>query len=393
MSEQNITRLTIGKRTVIIVGTAHVSSTSVEEVKKAIAEEDPDRVCVEIDAARYRSLTQESAWKNLNITRVIRERKGFLLMANLVLASFQRRLGIDLGIKPGAEMVAAIEKAEEQNKPFSLCDREIQITLKRAWSRSGFWAKNKMLAVMVGSLFSGQKLTEEEIEELKKKSALEGMLDEIANFLPRVKEVLIDERDTYLAAKIYESEGEKIVAVVGAGHVPGIIDRLHKIEAGEADTDVSALEEVPDKTLLRKVLPWAVPVVILGLIGAGFILRGSATTISHMFKWILINGSLSAVGAAVALAHPLTIVLAFAAAPFTSLVPVIGVGILTGILEGTLKKPRVGDFENLLDDITTLKGFYRNRFTHVLLVFILSNLGSSIGTFIGGIPLVASLFK
>jgi pheromone shutdown-related protein TraB len=388
----NLTRITLGTREFILLGTAHISRESVQDVRDTIVAEKPDRVCVEIDASRYKSLTQSDAWKNLNITQVLRQGKAFLLMANLVLASFQKRLGLDLGIKPGAEMIEAVNTAERLEIPFSLCDREIQVTLKRAWSKSGFFAKMKMLAVMLASIFASQKLSEEEIEKLKRKNVLESALEEISQFLPSIKEVLIDERDIYIATRVYQSEGKKVVAVVGAGHVPGMAKRLQALHEGTVDEDISALENVPPKNPVMKKLPWIVPVAIIGAIVAGFIVRGSEVTLPHIYRWIMINGTLSALGALLALAHPLTIVLAFIAAPFTSLVPVIGVGILTGVLEGTLRKPRVRDFENLHEDIARFRGFYRNRFTHVLIVFMLSNIGSSIGTFIGGIPLFTSLF-
>jgi pheromone shutdown-related protein TraB len=389
---ENVTRVSLGEREIIIVGTAHISRGSVEEVRRVIEEEKPDRVCIEIDQSRYRALTDENRWKNLKITSVIREKKGFLLFANLILASFQRRLGLDLGVKPGAEMIAAIKCAEELHIPFALCDRELQVTLKRAWAKSGFWGKNKMLAVMISSLFVREKLSEEDIERLKQKSALQSMMEELSGFLPRIKEVLIDERDTYLAAKIAGTEGQKLVAVMGAGHVPGVVERFRSIEQSGEIPDLKELERIPARNIITRSLPWVVPLAIIGAIVAGFIVRGSETTLNLTLRWIVINGSLSAVGAIAALAHPLTVLLAFVAAPFTSLIPVIGVGILTGILEGTLRKPRVADIENLHDDIATFKGFFRNRVTHVLIVFILSNLGSTIGTFLGGIPLIVSLF-
>ena len=391
-SSDTLTRVRLDDRDILILGTAHISRESVEQVGRVLREEHPDRVCIEIDQSRYRALTESARWKNLKITRALREGKGFLLFANLILASFQRRLGMDLGVKPGAEMVAAIDSARELDIPFTLCDREIQVTLKRAWAKSGFWGKNKMLAVMVSSLFVREKLSEEDIERLKRKSALQGMLEELAGFLPRIKEVLIDERDRYLAAKIFQSEGRRVVAVIGAGHVPGVLEYLRLLERGEASPEVSDLEVIPARGLILRAVPWMIPVVIVGAIVAGFFVRGSEVTLNLTLRWVLINGTLSAAGAVAALAHPLTVGLAFVAAPFTSLIPVIGVGILTGVLEGTLRKPRVRDLESLHDDIATFKGFFKNRFTHVLIVFILSNLGSTIGTFLGGIPLIASLF-
>ncbi len=384
--QDTITKLKLGKREIIIVGTAHISKESVEEVKQIIKEEQPDRVCVEIDETRYKTMTEKSSWKNMNITKILKQRKGFLLLSNLILASFQRRLGQELGIRPGEDMMAAIIAAKENNIPFSFCDREIQITMKRAWSKSGFWGKNKMLAAMLGSIFSNEKLSAEELEELKKKSALHGMLEELANFLPSVKKVLIDERDVFLATKIFESESESVVVVVGAGHVPGMVQHLNALQEGKADKDISEINTIPPKSPVAKILPWFIPLAIIGAFVANFFMRGADVFVDNSVKWIIFNGGLAALGAVIALAHPLTILLAFVAAPITSLIPVIGVGMFTGLLESVLKKPKVADFESLHDDLTSVKSAYKNRFVHVLIVFALSSIGSSIGTFLGGIP-------
>lgn len=392
LSSDTVTRINVGEKEIVLVGTAHISRQSVDEVKNIIVREKPDRVCIEIDESRYRNLTHGANWKNLNISKVLKEKKGFLLLSNMVLASFQRRIGLDLGIEQGEEMMAAVSTAKELGIPFSFCDREIQITFKRAWSSAGFWNKNKMLAALISSIFSKEKISSDDIEKLKKKSALQGMLEELAEFLPSVKEVLIDERDAYLASKVFESAGDKLVVVVGAGHVPGMIKKLNELHEGKVSVNVDALNVIPKKGVISKSLPWILPVGIIAIIAAGFVLRGPDVTLSNILKWILINGTLSAAGSIIALAHPVTILVAFIAAPITSLIPVIGVGVFTGILEAALKKPKVKDFENLRDDYTTLKGFYKNRLTHVLIVFFLSSIGSSIGTFIGGIPLFTSLF-
>ncbi|GAI89531.1 unnamed protein product, partial [marine sediment metagenome] len=202
LNHETVTRLSLGDREFILVGTAHVSRRSVEEVREVILAEEPDRVCVEIDETRLNSLIKKQSWQNLNIGQVLRERKGFLLLANLVLSSFQRRLGLEMGVSPGEEMLTAVKICEEQGIAFSLCDRDIQVTLRRAWSLSSFWGKNKMLAAMLSSIFTREKLDAEEIERLKAKSTFQNMMDELASFLPSVKEVLIDERDRYLATRI-----------------------------------------------------------------------------------------------------------------------------------------------------------------------------------------------
>ena len=392
LNHETVTRLSLGDREFILVGTAHVSRRSVEEVREVILAEEPDRVCVEIDETRLNSLVKKQSWQNLNIGQVLRERKGFLLLANLVLSSFQRRLGLEMGVSPGEEMLTAVKICEEQGIAFSLCDRDIQVTLRRAWSLSSFWGKNKMLAAMLSSIFTREKLDAEEIERLKAKSTFQNMMDELASFLPSVKEVLIDERDRYLATRINNAAGNKIVAVIGAGHVEGIIESLKGLEAGTLENDTSSLETIPPRKKISRILPYLVPAIIAGLIVAGFFRSGWQLSLSMMWKWILVNGTLSAIGSLLALAHPITIAAAFIGAPITSLNPTIGVGLLTGIVEATLRKPRVTDFENLPEDLLSFRGFFRNRITHILLVFLFSSIGSSLGTFIG-IPYLTSLLR
>jgi pheromone shutdown-related protein TraB len=388
--DQAITRLSLRGREIVLVGTAHVSRESVGEVTRIIEEEKPDRVCVELDEGRRRSMTGDGSWQNLDIGKVLREGKGFLLLANLVLASFQRRLGSDLGVKPGEEMLAAVNTAGALGIPCSLCDREISTTLRRAWARTSLWGKNKMLAAMLSSVFSSEKLSREEIEELKQKDMLQSMLDELAGYLPVAKEVLIDERDTYLAEKIGRAEGTRIVAVVGAGHVPGIVAYLNSM--GPEPRDLSALEGIPAKTLGARLAPWIVPALLVALFGLGFLKSGWQMSLEMALKWLLANGGLAAVGSLLAFAHPLTILVAFVGAPIATLNPFVGIGLFTGIAEAFLRKPRVRDFENLQTDAASVRGFYTNRVTHILLVFLLSSIGGMIGNFIA-IPWITVLLR
>jgi len=403
----NVMTISLNGREFKLIGTAHVSRESIDEVKNIIREEKPDMVCVELDQARYNSITQNDSWEKLNLSKVFREGKGFLLIANLVLASFQRRLGKELGVKPGEEMKTAVETAKEMGIPYSLCDREVHTTLRRAWARCGFWSKSKLLASLLASAFTNEKLNEQEIENLKNKNELDGMMNELAEYLPAVKTVLIDERDLYLASKIWTStnpdltnpdstqnsiEGtpKKIAAVIGAGHMQGVITHLKKLAGGEAASDVSELDVIPPKSFFSKAIGFIIPAVVIALIGAGFFFGDTVTGFSMVLHWVLWNGSLAAVGAILALAHPLAVLISFIGAPITSLNPFIGVGILSGITQATLRKPRVSDAQNLTNDITSLKGLYRNRITRTLLVFFLSSLGSSIATFIS-VPIIVGL--
>jgi len=386
--------VTLGTNEIKLIGTAHVSKESIEEVKSIISEEKPDMVCVELDEGRYNAITQNNHWEKLNLSEVFREGKGFLVIANLVLASFQRRLGNELGVKPGEEMKVAVEAAKEHGIPHSLCDREVHTTLRRAWARCGLWSKSKLLASLLASAFTTEKLSEQEIENLKNSNELDGMMGELANYLPSVKETLIDERDRYLASKIWTSvppnDNKRVAAVIGAGHMKGIASHLEKLSAGNEDADVSDLNIIPPPSAASKIARFIIPAAIIALVAAGFLHAGTATGFSMMLKWVLWNGSLAAIGACLALAHPLAIIVSFLGAPITSLNPFIGVGILSGLVQVTFIKPRVSDVQNIMEDTSGFKGWYRNRITRALLVFFLSSLGSSIGTFVS-IPAIVGL--
>jgi pheromone shutdown-related protein TraB len=391
-------RITLKDREIILIGTAHISKESINEVAEAIREEKPTMVCVELDEGRYKAMTEKERWENLDIVKILKEGKGFLLMANLVLSGFQRRLGQDLGAKPGEEMNAAITTAGELDIPFAFCDREIQSTLRRAWNKCNFWNKSKLLASLLSSAFSKEKLSEAEIEDLKKRSELDGMMDELAAYMPPVKTALIDERDRYLAAKIWANPGvaqdetgkTKQVAVVGAGHLKGIQAHLEKIASGEEDIDVSGLESIAKPGAISKIAPWLIPAVIAALVAAGAFRLGADVSVSMLLRWLLLNGSLAALGALVALAHPLSILVSFFGAPIGTLSPFISVGLFSGVMEAVMRKPRVSDTETLVDAVSSLKGVYRNRITHALLVFFLASLGGAIGNFIS-IPTLARL--
>jgi pheromone shutdown-related protein TraB len=399
MNDNNL-RITLDGREINLIGTAHVSRESVEEVKNSISAEKPDMICVELDQGRYNSLIQKEKWENLNISKVFKEGKGFLLIANLALTSFQRRLGNELGVKPGDEMKAAVEAAAELGIPYSLCDREVQITLRRAWARCGLWSKCKLLASLLSSAFTTEKLSAEEIEKLKNRNELDGVMSELAEYLPGVKQTLIDERDRYLAAKIWssaagtnENSGEsarRVVAVVGAGHMQGIKAHLEKLAAGEETSDVSELDVIPEPGFLSKASRFIIPVIILSLITLGFFRAGADLSLSMLWLWIMWNGSLAALGAIIALGHPLAIIVSFLGAPFTTFIPFIGVGMISGLVQATLRKPRVSDIQSISDDITSLKRIYGNRISRALLVFFFANLGSSIGSFVS-IPVIAGM--
>ncbi len=378
----------ISGRRIVLVGTAHVSSDSVDEAVAVIAAEAPDALCVELDETRWRSMNSPDAWEKTDIVKVIKEGKAFLLLANLALSSFQRRMGADSGVKPGAEMAAAIRAAEAAGIPYHFCDRDVQTTLRRAWGRSNFWNKSKLSAQLIAAAFSNEKPDAAEIERLKQRSELDEMMGELAAYLPSVKEVLIDERDRYLAAKIWATEGTKLVAIIGAGHAVGVEAWLRRLADGSATTDVSDLEKIPAPGFFARSAGWLVPALIVGFIVLGFFTSGAEASLALLLRWVLLNGTLAAVGSILCLAHPLTVLVSFAAAPIATLNPLVAVGFFSGIVEAWLRKPRVSDFQTLATDISTVRGFYRNKVSHILLVFFLSSLGGALGNFIA-LPFLA----
>ncbi len=371
---------------VVLVGTAHVSRESADLVADVIDEEKPDTVCVELCESRFQAMTQKKRWEETDLIKVIKEKKAFLLLSNLMLAAFQKRIGDKLGIKPGEEMLRAIQRAEAVKAEVSLCDRDIRITLSRAWRLMGLWTKVKMFVQLVTSALSTSSIEEADIEELKKRDVLESLLMEIGQMLPELRQVLIDERDQYLAEKIRQAPGKKIVAVVGAGHVPGIQKEWNK------PVDLESLETLPPRSKFIPFLKWGIPVLVAGLVVAGFFMAGAEAGMDMVKWWVLPNALFAGIGAAVALAHPLTILSAIVASPITSLNPMIAAGWVAGLVQAFLGKPKVRDFERLPEDIASVNGFWKNKITRILMIVVFTNMGSSLGAFVA-IPLMASVFS
>lgn len=389
-------RLTLQGREFILLGTAHISHESIVQVTTSIRDEAPDCVAIELDEQRYASMKNPEAWKNLDIVKVLKGGQGFVLMANLVLASFQKRMGADVGVKPGEDMKAAITVAEEMNVPAVMVDRPIQMTLKRAWAKNSLWGKCKLLAVLLSSAFEKSEISAEEIERLKNESEMDSMMNEIAEYLPAVKEVLIDERDRYLASRIWDAKvngeaAKKIVAVLGAGHLPGVVRHLEALAAGTVSSDTTEISQLPPSGIGGKVAGLVFPVLIVGLIVAGFFTGGARASLDMLVQWVLWNGSLAALGALLAGGHILSVLAGFVGAPLATLNPVVGVGLFTGLVQAWVNKPKVEDMERLSDDATSVKGVYKNRILRVLLVFFLSSIGGVIGNFIAVPSLVATI--
>lgn len=386
MSEENITRLTVDDKEIILIGTAHVSRKSAELVEQVIREEQPDSVCVELDEKRYESIQDKNKWRDMDIFKVIREKKTTLLLMNLAISSFQNRLAKQFDVKPGQEMIQGIESAEEIGAKLVLADRDIQITFSRIWRGIGLKGKASLLSSIIYSIFSREEITEEELEKMKSQDMLNSMLQEMTEHFPRLKKPLIDERDQYLAEKIRKAPGKKVVAVLGAAHVPGIKKEIYR------EQSLVKLTATPPKSKAPKLILWLIPILIIGLIAYTFI-NNPAAGWQQTLSWVLWNGSLSAIGTIVALGHPLAVITAFIAAPITSLNPFLAAGWFAGFVQAYFKRPNVADFESLSEDVFTAKGFWRNKVTRVFLVVLLANIGSSLGTFIGGADVIRLFFE
>lgn len=379
MTESHVTKLVKKDKTYYIVGTAHVSENSRLEVANLIEKVHPDTVAVELCQDRYDSFKDENRWAKLDLFQVILKGKFLFLLANLAVGAYQRRMGAELGVKPGAELMGAVEVAEKNGCRLALIDRNINTTLKRVWANLGFMDKLQLLGAIVESLFEDskeEKVTSESIEDMKKDANLSEMMDMFAKEMPKVHGPLIDERDRYLCAKMRETEGHTVVAVVGAGHVNGIKNYF------EQNIDTTKLDVVPPPSIFWKLFKWLFPVLIIGLLVYSIHKKDFGTATELMEAWVLPNSIFCLLGALLARSKPLTALLAILVSPITSLIPVIGAGMVLGLIEALLRKPTVTDCEDVAK-VHTLGDFYENPVTHTLIVCFLTTLGSALGAYVG----------
>ena len=378
---------------ITLVGTAHVSKESVALVEEKILTGNFDCVAVELCPPRYENLVNQSWWKNLDIYEIFKKKKAALLLVNLALSAYQRRLGEKIGIDAGREMIRATELAAEQNIRLEVVDRDITTTLHRLVTEVSFWQKIKIFSGLVVGIFVGEEVDQEQIENLKKGDMLHSVIEEFGESLPQIKNVLIDERDEYMTGKLEmlatsENGPKNILALVGAGHLIGMES------AFESPPDQKRLEELsrkPSPSRTGYYVGWAIGVFILGMFYVGY-QQSPELGWNLVVTWVAINGGLSALGAALALAHPVSVMAAFLAAPITSLNPTIGAGMVVGLVESYLRKPKVSDFERLREDIASLPMWWKNGVVRVLLIFFFANVGSVIGTYVAGASIIQQVF-
>jgi pheromone shutdown-related protein TraB len=383
--EENVVRLEYQGKEIILVATAHVLKQSADLIETVINEERPDSVCVELDEGRYQNIQNPKAWENTDIIQVIKSKKVGFLLANLILASFQKKIAKDLNTVAGQEMLQGIKSAKETGAQLVLADRSIQTTFIRIWRRLNIWEKCKLIFSLLFSFSDDKDISNDDVSELLKIDVLESVTSEMRQQFPKIAAVLISERDQYLACKIKQAPGNKVVAVLGGAHVPGVKEEIFKAQ------DINQLSKVPPKSPVSHIVAWAVPIVLVGLILYSFIIN-IETGVHQLSAWVLWTGVLAALFTAISFGHPLSILTSLVAAPFTTLNPLIACGWLTGLVEATIRKPVVKDINNIPQDISTLKGFFKNRFLKVILIVIMANIGSSVGSFIAGLGIVKSFF-
>ena len=385
MDANNLITLSYLDKTITLIPTAHVSNDSAEFVRETIDRLNPDCICIELDQDRFNSLTDPEKYRNTDITKIIKEKKVGFMLVNIILANYQKKLAKQLGSKTGREMMVGIEKSKELNVPLVLADRKIQTTFKRVWANQTLADKFRMLTSIISSLMEDEDISEDELKNLMQKDMLEGALSEVSKAFPKITDVLVVERDRYLTEKIRTAPGNNIVAIIGAAHSIGIQKYINE------DFSIAGYDEIPPKTTLQKLAGWIIPAAIVIAIALSFQSNPDMGW-QQIKRWILFNGSLSALGTLAAGGHIISALVAFIAAPITSLNPLMAAGWFAGLCEAHLRKPTVRDFDSLSDDLNDWKGLWKNKVSRILMIVIFANLGSTLGTFISSLDIFSNLF-
>lgn len=387
IKDEPVRKIKIGSCDVTILGTAHISKKSADAVSSYIKNEKPDTVCIELCQSRLDAMKDPDRWKKLDIFKVFKEKKMYLLLANLILSSFQKKLGKG-DVNPGDEMRAGINEGEASGAKVVPVDREVQTTLKRAWGKVGFFSKMYLISALMASLLVREDVDASKIEEMKSDDALKDLFSQLPARYNEIKKIIIDERDIYLAEKIRRAaaDSKKLFAVVGAGHLEGIMKYITQ------ENEIESLDIIPEKTFFEKVSFMFLPLLILGLIAYTFYAGGEKEGMDYLKYIIVIKGGLAALGAVLALAHPLSILMALVMAPIGTFIPVFKPGWMSALCESYLRKPLVEDFERIGDDSEHFTGFWKNRVIRIFLVLLLPQTGSSIGTFLVTWKGISSIF-
>ncbi len=387
MDNTNIHIIEYKDKQIILVGTAHVSNDSADLVRAAIEFYTPDNICIELDKDRYFALENPEAWKKTDLLKVIKDNKAMQLLANTILSSYQRRMAEQMDSEVGLEMITAIQMAKSNNIELTMADRNVNITFKRIWRSLGISDKFKLLTAFIGSIFDGddQEISEATIEQMLEEDILTASLSEIRKELPIIAKILVDERDQYLAHSIKNAKGNKILAVVGGAHIPGIKSEIEKTQ------DIEKITFIPEKKPYTKIFGWLITIGFLTLFALSF-KQGFNEGVKTVAMWSLWSGGLAALATMILNAHPLTVLATFLTAPLAALNPVIAVGFIAATVEANLRKPTVRDVDNINEDIKSFKGWRKNRFIKTLALVFVANLGSVLGQFISSLSIIRNLF-
>lgn len=369
------------EKEVILIGTAHVSPKSVQEVKETIEREQPDTVCIELDEGRFQTINQKEKYQDTDLVQIIKDGKAGMFLVNLILSNYQKKMAEQFNIQSGQEMLQAIDSAQDINAELVLADRNIQTTFKRIWSQCSLWEKTKLISAIIFSVFDSEDITEEDLEKLKQEDILTAAMSELGEEFSGVKTALLDERDQYLAENIKNAPGNKIVAVLGAAHVPGVTKEVHKSH------DLKKLNETGKKSNIGKIIGWSTLAIFAILVAITFSIDFHAG-IEQTRNWLILVMGGAGIGALIGGACIQAIIVAIICAPLGALSPVLASGWFSGLAEAYFVKPKVKDFESLSDDVTSIKGFWKNKVTRVLLVVMFTNLGCAVGNIIGSLSII-----
>lgn len=383
---ENILKLNYQDKEIYLVKTAHVSKNSLQDVQECFDEVKPDSICIELDEERYDKLKNPEKWRETDLVQVIKNKQVGFLLVSVILSSFQKRIASNMNSSSGAEMMLGIKLAQENNLYLVMADRPIKTTFSRIWNKLQAKEKFKLLTGIINSLFEDEDISEEDIAKLKEADVLEAALMDIGKEFPTVKEVLVDERDQYLSQKIKNAPGKKIMAIIGAAHGKGIERNLNN------NVDIESLEKIEKKKGISSYIKYLIPILIIAMMLIT-ILKNTQMGLNQIKSWALWHGILSAIGVAIALGHPLSILTAFIMSPITALNPMLASGWFAGLVEASIRKPKVKDFEDISKDTATVKGFWKNRITRTLLVVVFANLFSSLGTVISSIDIVKKFLE
>lgn len=371
----------LGKSEIILLGTAHVSRESVEDVQLAIQKEKPDAVLIELDEGRAKNLKDPDHWKHMDIVQVIRSGKIYLLFSSILLSIFQKKMGDRLTSAPGAEFKKAIELSENKEIDHYFIDREIRITLKRAWQSVGFFGKLRLMGELISSLFVSEKMEKDDIEKLKEKDALQTVLDSLPPSFRRIREIVIDERDQYMAQKVRDvtlnsaKKHKRVLVIVGAGHLRGLEEALQR------EHDLKQLTAVREPKVVRSLIAFLSPIVIIVAFLTYFTFYGNKKLdlAATLKTWIIIKCSVTAVITVAWSPHILAWLGGVIVSPVSTFLPVIKSGWIAALVEAIFRKPEVTDFESMAEATTKFKSFYRNRIFRIFMIFFLGQFSSAVG--------------